>query len=94
MTVCDLGHLMRAIEGRTLRNKSFLIMKKNVHLIDRYVRWILAAALIILSASGMIAGVWMWVALAVAAVFFVTGYAQTCPIYMGLGLSTLKKEKK
>jgi len=69
-------------------------MKKNVHLIDRYVRWILAVALIVLSATGMIAGVWMWVALAVAAIFLVTGYAQTCPIYMGLGISTLKKEKK
>lgn len=69
-------------------------MKKNVHLIDRYVRWILAIALIVLSFAGMITGVWMWVALAVAAIFLVTGYAQTCPIYMGLGISTLKKEKK
>lgn len=69
-------------------------MKKNVHLIDRYVRWILAIALIVLSVSGMITGVWMWVALGVAAIFLVTGYVQTCPIYMGLGISTLIKEKK
>lgn len=69
-------------------------MKKNVHLIDRYVRWILAVVLVILAVTGMIAGVWMWVALAVAAIFLVTGYVQTCPIYMGLGISTLKKEEK
>jgi len=69
-------------------------MKKNVHLIDRYVRYIIAIALLALSAAGIITGAWMWVAFAGVAIMLVTGYSQTCPIYMGLGMSTLKKENK
>ncbi|MBI1221981.1 MAG: DUF2892 domain-containing protein [Bacteroidetes bacterium] len=69
-------------------------MKKNVHLIDRYVRWILAIVLIALGMMDIITGVWTWVAYAGAAILLVTGYAQVCPIYMGLGISTLKKKGK
>ncbi|MDX5321607.1 MAG: DUF2892 domain-containing protein, partial [Bacteroidota bacterium] len=71
-----------------MREQILTIMKKNVHLIDRYVRWILAVALLAMSYFGVITGVWMWVAIALAAIFLVTGYVLSCPIYMALGIST------
>ncbi len=67
-------------------------MKQNVSIFDRWVRWILAVVLIILAATGTLSGTGMWIALVVALIFIVTGFMQSCPIYMMLGLSTLKKK--
>jgi len=58
----------------------------NVGSIDRVLRLILGAVLIVLALTGTI-GLWGWL----GAVFVVTAFFKFCPIYAMLGLCTDKK---
>jgi asparagine N-glycosylation enzyme membrane subunit Stt3 len=63
-------------------------MKKNVGNTDKIIRLVIAVALIALYFTGKITGALGIVGLVVAAVFAVTSFAGTCPIYSILGAST------
>lgn len=68
-------------------------MKKNVGTIDKAVRYILAAILVILVATKTVTGVLAIVLVVLAAVFVLTGLISFCPIYAPFGLSTDKKKE-
>lgn len=60
-------------------------MKANLGQIDRLLRFVVGAALVILAATGMI-GVWGYLGV----IFLVTAFINFCPIYRILGISTKK----
>ncbi len=68
-------------------------MKANVGTIDRIVRAVLGLVLIGLAASGIVPGVWMWVAGVVGVVLLVTAAISFCPIWMALGVNTCPVKK-
>ncbi|MBO9399981.1 DUF2892 domain-containing protein [Shimia sp. R9_3] len=66
-------------------------MMKNMGMIDRGGRLIIAAALVHLAlVAGLISGVLFWIALAVAAVFTLTAFVGNCPLYRIVGLKTCR----
>lgn len=60
-------------------------MKANLGQIDRLLRFVVGAALVILAATGMI-GMWGYLGM----IFLVTAFINFCPIYRILGISTKK----
>lgn len=60
-------------------------MKANLGQIDRLLRFVVGAALVILAATGMI-GMWGYLGV----IFLVTAFINFCPIYRILGISTKK----
>lgn len=69
-------------------------MKKNVGNTDKIIRLVVAVALVALYFTGKITGTLGIVGLVVAAVFAVTAFAGTCPIYSILGASTCPVKEK
>ncbi|HSD62634.1 MAG TPA: DUF2892 domain-containing protein [Ignavibacteriaceae bacterium] len=69
-------------------------MKKNMHLIDRIVRLILAVIIGILILNSTITGFAGILLGIIAVIFLVTGIISFCPLYKALGISTVKKEVK
>ncbi|MBN2352726.1 MAG: DUF2892 domain-containing protein [Spirochaetales bacterium] len=68
-------------------------MKKNMGLIDRIVRVVLAAGIAVLIALNLLP-VWLAVVLgAVGAVFIVTSILGVCPLYLPFGISTKPKSQ-
>ncbi len=67
-------------------------MKKNVGSTDSAIRIVVALAIVVLFAKGMLSGTVALIAGIVAVIFIVTGLAGTCPIYSLTGLSTNKKK--
>jgi hypothetical protein len=67
-------------------------MKKNVGTIDKVVRILIAAVLVILYFTNIINGTLGIILLVLAGVFVLTSFLSFCPIYFALGLSTGKKE--
>lgn len=65
-------------------------MKKNIGNVDRVLRIVLALAIAGLYYEGIITGVTGIGLLVLAAVFVATSFIGTCPIYLGLGMSTRK----
>ncbi|URA09302.1 YgaP family membrane protein [Thermospira aquatica] len=65
-------------------------MEKNMGTIDRLIRIIIAAVLILLIVLKVITGIWIYVAALVAVVFIVTSMLGFCPLYKLLGISTCK----
>ncbi len=61
-------------------------------IVDRAVRFIIAALIVVLYMTGQITGVAGTIALILAAVFLLTSFIQFCPLYLPFGIST-KKEK-
>lgn len=66
-------------------------MPKNVGLIDKIVRFILAAALVVFGVLNVSTGLW-WVGL-IAIVPLVTGLAGYCPIWHLFGIKTIQVKK-
>jgi len=66
-------------------------MKKNVGSIDKIVRLVGAAVLVLLFAFEVLTGVLGYVALAVAAVFTITALVNFCPLWAIFGINTCKK---
>ncbi len=66
-------------------------MKKNMGKVDRAVRALVAAVLIVLYAAGAIQGTFGLIAIAVAAAFLLTSFISFCPLYRPLGITTLRK---
>jgi hypothetical protein len=68
-------------------------MKRNMGIIDRLVRVVLAIVVGILILLGILTGVWAWILGALAIVFVVTSAVGLCPLYLPFGLSTCKVGK-
>ena len=67
-------------------------MKKNMGLADRIIRAIIAAAFITLYLMGTVTGTPGLVLMALSIIFVLTSLVGTCPLYLPLGLSTLRKK--
>lgn len=67
-------------------------MKKNMGTIDKSVRILIAAVVVLLFFTNVISGVLAYILLALSAVFVLTSLVGSCPLYLPFGLSTKKKE--
>ncbi len=65
-------------------------MKANLNGLDRIIRAVIAVALIVLAATGVLTGVGAIIAYIVGVVFLFTAAISWCPIYAALGWKTRK----
>ena len=68
-------------------------MKKNMGIIDRSIRTILAVVVVILYVTGNITGMAAVILGVIAVIFLVTSAVGFCPLYTILGMSTNKKKE-
>ena len=66
-------------------------MKKNMNIVDRAIRIVLALAAGVLVALGVVTGPFAVVLAVFALVFLVTSFFAVCPIYTIMGISTRRK---
>ena len=66
-------------------------MKRNMGIIDRTIRILLAAAVALLYFTGQLTGIAAVVLGAIAVIFILTSLVGVCPLYYPLGISTRKK---
>jgi len=69
-------------------------MKKNIGTIDKVIRILVAVVIAVLYFTNVISGTLGIVLLVLGVVFFLTSLVSVCPIYLALGLSSIKKEDK
>ncbi|MEN6618819.1 MAG: DUF2892 domain-containing protein [Rikenellaceae bacterium] len=70
-------------------------MKKNMGTIDKWIRILVAVAVLVLYLASVISGTLAIVLLIIAGVFLLTSLFGFCPLYAPFGISTIgKKEKK
>lgn len=69
-------------------------MKKNMGTIDRVVRFLVAALIAILYFTDQISGVAAIILGIFAVVFLITSFMSSCPLYMPLKISTIKKSNE
>jgi len=67
-------------------------MKKNMGTIDKSVRILIAAVVVLLFFTNVITGTLAYILLALSAVFVLTSFLSFCPLYLPFGLNTRKKE--
>jgi len=67
-------------------------MKKNMGMIDRIIRIVLAAVVAVLYLTGQITGVAAIILGIFAVIFVVTSAIGFCPLYVPFKFSTMKKE--
>ena len=67
-------------------------MKRNLGGIDRSLRLVIGAVLILLGLLAGLAGTAKWVVLAVGIVMVVTAFARVCPAYLLFGISTCPRK--
>ncbi len=67
-------------------------MKKNVGVIDRVLRSLAAIVIAVLLLAGTLSGTLAWVLGIVAIVLLLTSAFASCPLYMVLGISSLRKK--
>ncbi|MFM8833825.1 MAG: DUF2892 domain-containing protein [Cytophagales bacterium] len=67
-------------------------MKKNMGKEDRIIRVIAAMVVAALYFTGVISGVVAIILMVVAAVFIATSLVSFCPLYLPLGLNTIRKK--
>lgn len=68
-------------------------MKKNLGILDKVIRLILAAFFIYLYFSGTLTGVIGIILLVLAGIFILTSLVSFCPFYSLIGVSTSKKKE-
>jgi hypothetical protein len=68
-------------------------MKKNMGTVDRIVRLILVAIVLLLYFTGVISGTVAIILGVLAAIFFITSLISFCPLYLPFGISTRKKSE-
>lgn len=66
-------------------------MKKNMGIVDRLIRTLLAILVGVLYVTGLISGTTAIVLGILAVIFLLTSLLSTCPLYMPFGLSTRKQ---
>jgi hypothetical protein len=67
-------------------------MKKNMGMVDKTIRVIIAAVIALLYYLGIISGTLAIVLMIFAIIFIVTSLIGFCPLYPILGMNTKKKE--
>jgi len=67
-------------------------MKKNMGLADRLIRTIIAIVFISLYYTGIVSGTLGIILIALSVIFLITSFISFCPLYLPLGLSTLRKK--
>ncbi len=68
-------------------------MKKNMGSIDKVVRILIAALILVLFFTHVISGVLAIVLLVIAGIFILTSIISFCPIYLPFGINTGKKKE-
>lgn len=68
-------------------------MKKNMGTLDRIIRLILVAVVLLLYFTDVIGGTLAIILGVVAAIFFLTSLFSFCPLYLPFGISTRKKSE-
>ena len=66
-------------------------MKKNMGAVDRIVRVTIAFVIIGLYVSGAISGTLSIMLIALSGIFVITSLVGVCPLYLPLGITTLRK---
>jgi len=69
-------------------------MKKNIGTIDKAVRLVFAAIILLLYFTNVISGTLALVLLLVAAILAVTSLIGVCPLYLPFGINTLRKKSQ
>lgn len=69
-------------------------MKKNIGKLDRAIRLIVAAVIVVLYFAGVLSGTLAIVLFILAAVFILTGSLEICPLYLPFGISTRPKDNR
>ena len=67
-------------------------MKKNMGGMDKFLRLIVAVTFLMLYLLGIISGTLGIVLLVLAAVFLLTSFISSCPLYIPFGINTRTKE--
>jgi hypothetical protein len=70
------------------------MMKKNMGNLDRIIRLLVAAVVVVLYFLNVISGTLAIVLLIVAAIFVATSFISFCPLYLPFKINTCLKEKK
>lgn len=68
-------------------------MKTNMGKIDRFIRILVAVAIVVLYSANLITGALAIVLLIVAIAFVITSFVGFCPLYFPFGISTQRKKK-
>lgn len=66
-------------------------MKKNMGMIDRVIRILIAATIIVLFATKVISGTWGGILLAFSGIFILTSIFSLCPLYLPFKFATKKE---
>ena len=69
-------------------------MKKNMGLIDKLIRSVLALIVVVLIVTKVLAGTLAWVLGIVAGIFLLTSFVSFCPLYLPFRLSTRGKTEQ
>ncbi|HAX93662.1 MAG TPA: DUF2892 domain-containing protein [Bacteroidales bacterium] len=69
-------------------------MKKNIGTIDKAVRLVVAAIILLLYFTNVISGTMALVLIIVAMILTITSLIGVCPLYMLFGINTLSKKSK
>jgi len=77
----------------TIHESIVIIMKSNLHPIDRIVRLVIALTIAILIFTNVIAGSLAWITGIPAIIFGGTALINFCPLYHLLGISTKDKNQ-
>lgn len=68
-------------------------MKKNMGLIDRIIRVLVAVVVVVLYVTNVVSGTFGIVLLVLSGVFILTSLISYCPLYLPIGLDTRKDKK-
>lgn len=66
-------------------------MKKNMGNVDRAIRLVVAAVIVVLYFINVISGILGIILLALAGIFVLTSLIRVCPLYMPFGVKTCNK---
>ncbi len=69
-------------------------MKKNMGIIDKVIRVLIAVAVVILYLTNVISGTLAVILLILSGIFILTSLISFCPLYTPLGINTKEKKYK
>ena len=67
-------------------------MKKNMGILDKIIRILIAVVVVILYFAAVISGTVAIVLLILSGIFILTSLISRCPLYLPFGISTIKKK--
>jgi O-antigen/teichoic acid export membrane protein len=87
--LADAGHASGP--KQIYANSEEKLVKKNMGTADRIIRVLLAAVVVVLGATKVIAGTWLVVLGIVAAILVLTSIIGLCPLYLPFKISTRRQ---